>query len=350
MIIGARLGEREHRGDNLAVFGFALDDADTARLDRGAIAAARDSRRLRRRIPQAAVPHRVRRSESPPGRALPRVFHASAGLARPGRTRGRLRQPLGADRRLRARGAGRPPDPRQRHDGDARREHHGVSRRCRGQTVYVLDKIGAAIEALGGELDDVVRTRIYVRDAKCAEAGRARPRPLLRRGAAGQHAGGDRRTRSAATRSRSKPRRRSIREPEKVRLQRITLGSARRLLPRAWSTAAGCSSPARSATTFARTRGRRPPRRRPRCRSTSSSARCATPAPPCSTWCACAPSCRIEPTSKRCPACSRSASAPRAPRTRPVCSPLAVDEAKVEIEVTALKAQARRRRPPSAER
>src|SRR5207253_3458393 len=38
-----------------------------------------------------------------------------------------------------------------------------------GQTVYILDKIGAAIEALGGELGDVVRTRIYVRDAACAE-------------------------------------------------------------------------------------------------------------------------------------------------------------------------------------
>jgi len=38
-----------------------------------------------------------------------------------------------------------------------------------GQTVYVLDKIGAAIEALGGELEDVVRTRIYVRDAAGAE-------------------------------------------------------------------------------------------------------------------------------------------------------------------------------------
>src|SRR5262249_60181279 len=32
VIIGARLGEREHRGDNLALFGFALDDADRARL------------------------------------------------------------------------------------------------------------------------------------------------------------------------------------------------------------------------------------------------------------------------------------------------------------------------------
>jgi enamine deaminase RidA (YjgF/YER057c/UK114 family) len=33
-----------------------------------------------------------------------------------------------------------------------------------GQTVYVLDKIAACIEALGGTLADVVRTRVYVRD------------------------------------------------------------------------------------------------------------------------------------------------------------------------------------------
>jgi enamine deaminase RidA (YjgF/YER057c/UK114 family) len=38
-----------------------------------------------------------------------------------------------------------------------------------GQTVYILDKIGAALEALGGDLEDVVRTRIYVRDVRSAE-------------------------------------------------------------------------------------------------------------------------------------------------------------------------------------
>ena len=32
------------------------------------------------------------------------------------------------------------------------------------QTTYILDKIAAAISALGGSLDDVVRTRIYLRD------------------------------------------------------------------------------------------------------------------------------------------------------------------------------------------
>jgi enamine deaminase RidA (YjgF/YER057c/UK114 family) len=34
-----------------------------------------------------------------------------------------------------------------------------------GQTVYIFDKITASLEALGGNLSDVIRTRIYMRDA-----------------------------------------------------------------------------------------------------------------------------------------------------------------------------------------
>jgi enamine deaminase RidA (YjgF/YER057c/UK114 family) len=30
--------------------------------------------------------------------------------------------------------------------------------------VYILDKIAASLQALGGSLEDVVRTRIYLRD------------------------------------------------------------------------------------------------------------------------------------------------------------------------------------------
>jgi len=39
-----------------------------------------------------------------------------------------------------------------------------------GQAVYILDKIAASISALGGSLADVVRTRIYLRDANQWEA------------------------------------------------------------------------------------------------------------------------------------------------------------------------------------
>ena len=33
MIVGARLGERDHANDNQAIFSFALDDDDRARID-----------------------------------------------------------------------------------------------------------------------------------------------------------------------------------------------------------------------------------------------------------------------------------------------------------------------------
>ena len=60
---------------------------------------------------------------------------------------------------------------------------------ARAQTTYALDKVAASIAALGGRLEDVVRTRLYVRDAAQWEAvGRAHGR-VLRRDPAGQHPG-----------------------------------------------------------------------------------------------------------------------------------------------------------------
>ena len=35
-----------------------------------------------------------------------------------------------------------------------------------GQTVFILDKISASLAALGGSLEDVVRTRIFLADAE----------------------------------------------------------------------------------------------------------------------------------------------------------------------------------------
>ncbi len=40
----------------------------------------------------------------------------------------------------------------------------------RGQTVFILDKISAAVQALGGQMEDVVRTRVYLKDAANWEA------------------------------------------------------------------------------------------------------------------------------------------------------------------------------------
>jgi enamine deaminase RidA (YjgF/YER057c/UK114 family) len=38
-----------------------------------------------------------------------------------------------------------------------------------GQTVYILDKIAASLQAVGAGLDDVVRTRVYLRDVAAWE-------------------------------------------------------------------------------------------------------------------------------------------------------------------------------------
>ena len=75
VIIGARIGEGEHRADNARLFEFALDAEDRALLrDRLARArdsppggCRRDSGRLRGRISQTAVPDRERRPEPSPG-------------------------------------------------------------------------------------------------------------------------------------------------------------------------------------------------------------------------------------------------------------------------------------------
>ena len=39
-----------------------------------------------------------------------------------------------------------------------------------GQTTFILDKIAASLAALGGRMEDVVRTRVYLRDAGDWEA------------------------------------------------------------------------------------------------------------------------------------------------------------------------------------
>ncbi len=69
-IIGARLGEAEHRDRQPACLGPARSTTRTVRsIDRGSRCARPDSRRLRRRVPQTAVPDRVGRSQPPSRRA-----------------------------------------------------------------------------------------------------------------------------------------------------------------------------------------------------------------------------------------------------------------------------------------
>ena len=168
VIIGARLGEREHRGDNLALFGFALDDDDMARL-------AEAQSRLRDIPGDCGDEYRKPPFLTASGdlshhlASLPRVFEAKPGIARPERRTvgsGSRWEPIaGYSRAVRV-------GNRILTSGTTA-THADSTVVCPGdaeaQTVYILDKLGAAIEALGGELEDVIRTRVYLRDAAQAE-------------------------------------------------------------------------------------------------------------------------------------------------------------------------------------
>ena len=168
-IVGVRLGERAHRADNLRLFAYEMDAEDRARL---ADACARatpipgDCGDEYRRPPFLtasgdlshhldAIPsvNDVVPDPAHPDRA--RVFSGSewepiAGYCRAIR-HGRRVQVSGTTA---THGRDRPVAP-----GDAG-----------AQTVYTLDKITAALRALGAGVQDVTRTRIYLADIADAEA------------------------------------------------------------------------------------------------------------------------------------------------------------------------------------
>ncbi|MEJ2120330.1 MAG: aldo/keto reductase [Alphaproteobacteria bacterium] len=164
VIIGARLGEREHRGDNLRLFSFALDAQDHAMLDE-AFAATQsvpgDCGDEYRKPPYLTASgdlsdhltslEKAYAAEDVPGRpGERRVLSGSkwediAGYCRARRIGDRIlvsgtTATAGADRVVAA--------------GDAA-----------AQTTYILDKIGGALTALGASMEDVVRTQVYLADA-----------------------------------------------------------------------------------------------------------------------------------------------------------------------------------------
>jgi aryl-alcohol dehydrogenase-like predicted oxidoreductase/enamine deaminase RidA (YjgF/YER057c/UK114 family) len=164
VIVGARLGEREHANENLAIFSFALDDHDRARIDAAfasTIPIAGDCGDEYRRPPFLTASGDL----SDHLGSLPRAYAAAPVKGRPGRLRvssGSAFEPIaGYSRAVRVgdrvlvsgttatNGADEivcPGDPA-------------------GQTTFILDKIAASLAALGAGLDDVVRTRVYLSDA-----------------------------------------------------------------------------------------------------------------------------------------------------------------------------------------
>lgn len=167
-IIGARLGGNEHRAANLRPFAFALDDADRAALE-AAFAETRpvpgDCGDEYRRPPfltaSGDLSHHLAE--------MPRAMDPVADPARPGRSRvfsGSEWEPVaGYCRALR--------------DGNrvlvsGTTATHGRDRTVApddagAQTTYICDKIAAAVRALGGAPEDIVRTRMYLRGPEDVE-------------------------------------------------------------------------------------------------------------------------------------------------------------------------------------
>jgi aryl-alcohol dehydrogenase-like predicted oxidoreductase/enamine deaminase RidA (YjgF/YER057c/UK114 family) len=169
VIVGARLLEREHRSDNARVFGFALNDDDQALLDAAFAATQRipgDCGDEYRKPPfltaSGDLSHHLN--------ALPKVYARQAVPGFNDRWRvssGSVWEPLaGYSRALRS-------GNRILVSGTTATHGAGqlVGRGDAGaQTTWILDKIAAALSSLGGRLEDVVRTRIYLRDVADWEA------------------------------------------------------------------------------------------------------------------------------------------------------------------------------------
>ncbi|PWJ16542.1 aldo/keto reductase [Jannaschia seohaensis] len=169
VIVGARLGESEHRADNARLFSFALDAEDHARLDAAFAAttpipgdcgdeyrrppfltASGDLSHHLDALPPAhppqPVPHRPGAERVSTGTAWEDI----AGYARAQRIGDRI---LVSGTTATA-GVGRAVAV-----GDAG-----------AQTTFILDRIIGAVEALGGAASDIVRTRIYVAEGADVEA------------------------------------------------------------------------------------------------------------------------------------------------------------------------------------
>ncbi|HKG75727.1 MAG TPA: RidA family protein, partial [Aestuariivirgaceae bacterium] len=157
------LGQAQHRSEHSKLFGFELDRKDHDLLA-AALALAKplpgDCGDEYRRPPYLTATGDLSHHIS----QAPQVFSAEPAGERPGRLRldsGSMWEPLaGYSRAMRV--------------GDrilvsGTTATHGSGEMIApddagAQAVYILDKIQASIEALGGRLEDVVRTRIYLRN------------------------------------------------------------------------------------------------------------------------------------------------------------------------------------------
>ena len=169
VIVGARLGENEHRADNLRTFAFTLDDADRVEID-AALAATRplpgDCGDEYRKPPfltaSGDLSHHLAGIEP--------YYRATPVPGRPERSRvdtGSLWEPIcGYSRAVRV-------GTRVLVSGTTATHGSGdvvCASDPAGQATFILDKITASLKALGATPADVVRTRVYLKDADDWEA------------------------------------------------------------------------------------------------------------------------------------------------------------------------------------
>lgn len=168
-IIGTRLGEGEHRADNKRALAVALDDEDQVSISTFLDALEPipgDCGDEYRKPPFLTASGDL----SDHLDSLPPVFPVVASTARPLRQRAEsgsiweekagFARALRTGERITVSGTtATAPNGQDICPGDAK-----------GQAVYILDKVSAAISSLGGSLDDVVRTRIYLRNEEDWEA------------------------------------------------------------------------------------------------------------------------------------------------------------------------------------
>ncbi|MFO1090833.1 MAG: aldo/keto reductase [Hyphomicrobiales bacterium] len=168
VIVGARLMEAEHRGDNARVFALRLDAGDHALLD-AAMAHATpipgDCGDEYRKPPYLTASGDLSHHLA----SFPKVYEPQPVEGRRQRQRidsGSIWESVcGFSRAVRDGNRIFVSGTTATHPGG-----RGIAPNDPGaQAVYVLDKISAALQSLGGALDDVVRTRIYVRDASLWE-------------------------------------------------------------------------------------------------------------------------------------------------------------------------------------
>ncbi len=169
VIVGARLGEREHRADNLRAFSFALSDNDYAVLEAGFaqsrnppgdcgdeyrkppfLTASGDLSHHLKAVPKAFVAEPVAGRADAENVGSGSVWEGLAGYSRAVRRGKRI--VVSGTTATHGKGFSVAP-------GEAA-----------AQAVYILDKITASIMALGGSLEDVVRTRIFLTDINDWEA------------------------------------------------------------------------------------------------------------------------------------------------------------------------------------